>query len=77
VTELGLFANEKEAEYVLLEGIQNLKTLCQLQLLFIHLLVSDCIPTPMLLWENITHHLTLDHMLHHQNIIQISIEHAL
>jgi hypothetical protein len=68
-TELGLFANEKEAEYVLLEGIQNLKTLRQLRLPFIHLLVNDCIPMPMLLWENIAHHLALDHTLRHQNII--------
>jgi hypothetical protein len=76
-TELGLFANEKEAEYALLEGIQNLKTPRQLRLLFVHLLVNDCIPTPMLLWENIAHHLAFDHTLRHQNIVGVGIEYAL
>jgi hypothetical protein len=76
-TELGLFANEKEAEYALLEGIQNLKTPRQLRLLFVHLLVNDCVSTPMLIWENLAHHLALDYTLRHQNITQIGVEHAL
>ena len=77
VTELGLFVNEKEAEYALLEAIQNLKTPRQLRLLFIHLLVNDCVPTPMLTWDNLAHHLALDHMLQHQNVVHIGIEYAL
>lgn len=76
-TELGLFANEKEAEYALLEGIRNLKTPRQLRLLFVHLLVNDCVPTPMLIWDNLASHLALDHTLRHQNVMQIGIEHAL
>ena len=56
-TALGLFANEKESEYALLEGVQALKTPCQLRLLFAHLLVNDCIPTPLLLWQKFTEHL--------------------
>ena len=76
-TELGLFANEKEAEYALLEAIQNLKTPRQLRLLFIHLLVNDCVPTPMLTWDNLAHHLALDHTLQHQNVVHIGIEYAL
>jgi hypothetical protein len=40
-TELGLFTNEKEAKYALIEAIQSLKTPPQLHLLFMHLLVND------------------------------------
>jgi hypothetical protein len=47
-TELSLFANEQEAEYALMEAIQSLKTPQQLCLLFVHLLVNDCVPTPLL-----------------------------
>ena len=76
-TELGLFATEKEAEYVLLEGIQTLKTPCQLRILFVHLLVNDCIPTPMLIWHNLTHNLATDHILHYWNSAPLGIDHAL
>jgi len=76
-TALGLFATEKEAEYALLEGIQTLKTPRQLRVLFVHLLVNDCIPTPMLIWHNLAHNLATDHILHHQNIARLGIDHAL
>jgi hypothetical protein len=76
-TQLGLFATEKEGEYALLEGIQNLKTPRQLRLLFVHLLVNDCIPTPMLIWENLAHHLSLDHTLRHHNAANVGFEYAL
>ena len=39
--QLGLFATEKEGEYALLKAIQNLKTPCQLRLLFVHLLINN------------------------------------
>jgi hypothetical protein len=50
-TALGLFANEKEAEYALMEAIQTLKTPWKLHLLFVHLLVNDYIPTPLAHWK--------------------------
>jgi hypothetical protein len=31
----------------------------------------------MLIWDNLAHHLALDHTLQHQNVIQIGIEYAL
>jgi len=76
-TQLGLFTTEKEAEYALLEGIRNLKTPRQLRLLFVHLLVNDCISTPMLIWAKLAHDLSLDHTLRHRNQPQIGIEYAL
>jgi hypothetical protein len=72
-TELGLFANEKEAEYALLEGIQNLKTPRQLRVLFVHLLVNDCIPTPMILWDQLGPTLSQDHILQHGNVTDVGI----
>jgi hypothetical protein len=76
-TELGLFATEKEGEYALLEGIQMLKTPRQLRLLFVHLLVNDCVPTPMLIWENLGPHLSLDYTLRHHNVTNLGFEYAL
>jgi PIF1-like helicase len=75
--ELGLFANEREAEYALFEGIRNLKTPHQLRLLFVHLLVNDCVPTPMMLWDKIAHHLALDYTLRNNNMPTIGVEHTL
>jgi hypothetical protein len=62
-TELGLFANEKESEYALTEAIQSLKTPWQLHLLFVHLLVNDCVPTPLAHWENFQESFALDYTL--------------
>jgi len=76
-TQSGLFANEREAEYALLEGIQTLKTPCQLRLLFVHLLVNDCVPTPMLIWDKLAHHLSFDHILRHNNVTNVGVEYAL
>jgi hypothetical protein len=72
-TEIGLFANEKEAKYALLKGIQNLKTPRQLYILFIHLLINDCIPTPMVMWEKLGLPLSLDHTLQHGNVVEVGI----
>jgi hypothetical protein len=62
-TELGLFANEKESEYALTEAIQSLKTPQQLCLLFVHLLVNDCVPTPLAHWDTFQESFALDYTL--------------
>jgi len=76
-TEMGLFATQKEAEYALLEGIQTLKTPRQLRILFVHLLVNDCVPTPISLWDSPAEHLSFDHTLHRGNVQEIGINEAL
>ena len=76
-TELGLFANEKEAEYALMEAIQSLKTPRQLRLLFVHLLVNDCVPTPLGYWETFQESFALDHTLQNGNALDIGLDHAL
>ena len=76
-TELGLFANENESEYALMEAIQSLKTPRQLRLLFVHLLVNDCVPTPHAHWEIFQENFALDYTLQNNNSLDIGMDHAL
>lgn len=62
-TELGLFENKKEVEYAMMEAIQMLKTPQQLHLLFMNLLVNDCVPTPLGCWETFQESFALDYTL--------------
>ena len=62
-TILGIFADEKEAEYGMREAIQFLKTPRQLRLLFVHLLINDCIPSPIDFWQIFEVNLQLDFTL--------------
>ena len=48
---MGLFADRNEAQLAMQEAVLTLKTPRQLRLLFVHLLVNNCIPVPLLLWE--------------------------
>ncbi|KAG8977811.1 hypothetical protein FRB93_011534, partial [Tulasnella sp. JGI-2019a] len=50
-TALGLFADRREAEYALAEAIAALYTPRQIHTLFIHLLINDCCPNPLQLWN--------------------------
>ena len=74
---LGIFANEDEAEYALREGIDYLRTPRQLRILFVHLLINDCIPTPLRLWQRFHLQLSRDYILQHNNTEQIGINCAL
>jgi hypothetical protein len=76
-TELGLFANENESAYALMEAIQTLKTPRQLRLLFVHLLVNDCVHTPLAHWETFQESFALDYTLRNNNAIDIGLDHAL
>ena len=76
-TELGLFANENESQYALMEAIQSLKTPRQLRLLFVHLLVNDCVPTPLAHWEIFQENFALDYTLQNNNTLDIGMDHAL
>ncbi|KIJ12162.1 hypothetical protein PAXINDRAFT_14936 [Paxillus involutus ATCC 200175] len=50
-TAMGLFSDQNEAQYAMQEAVQMLKTPHQLHLLFIHLLVNDCIIKPIAVWN--------------------------
>jgi hypothetical protein len=59
-TALGLFDRHNEAEYALWESIHALKTPAQLRFFFVHLLITDCIPTPLQFWNTFQNHLCFD-----------------
>ena len=60
---LGLFADQNEAQYAIDEALATLATPRQLRLLFIHLLVNDCVPTPIDIWTKYQQHMVCDFTL--------------
>jgi hypothetical protein len=49
---LGLYADEREAEYALLEAVNcHLYTPHQLQQLFVDILINECSNSPLKLWD--------------------------
>ena len=63
--------------YALMEAIQSLKTPKQRWLLFVHLLVNDCVPTPLAHWEIFQENFALDYTLQNNNTLDIGMDHAL
>ncbi|PIL35223.1 hypothetical protein GSI_03013 [Ganoderma sinense ZZ0214-1] len=57
---LGLFADINEGELALTEGINSLRTPFQLRVLFVHLLVNDCLLSPRAIWMSHSQPLSLD-----------------
>lgn len=76
-THLGLFADDNEAEYAMHEAVRNLRTPRQLRVLFIHLLVNDCVPTPMTLWNDFRTDLARDYTLQSGNMDDVGANLAL
>ncbi|OBZ77961.1 ATP-dependent DNA helicase pif1 [Grifola frondosa] len=68
---------KKEAQLAILEGIQALRTPRQLRILFIHLLVNDCILAPQSVWEEHSEALSRDFILHHNNVSALGVDDAL
>lgn len=73
----GLFENQTKAHYILNEAINTLKTTTQLQLLFIQLLVDECILTPLQFWNTFQDKLCLNFSLCYPDLPQIAIDHGL
>ena len=69
---MGLFADCNEAQMAMEEAIQNLKTPRQLQLLFVHLLVNDCVPSPISLWDMFHYSMSTDFHLQSGNNIKVA-----
>jgi hypothetical protein len=59
-TEMGLFAVEHESDYAMHEAVVSLRTPREMRLLFVHLLVNDCVDTPRTMWETFRNELSLD-----------------
>lgn len=75
--QLGLFAGSNEATYAMLEAVQTLRTPRQLRLLFVHLLVNDCVDSPVTLWDIFQNELSYDFILRANNIIHIGLNSGL
>lgn len=76
-TTLGLFANEREAEYTMTEAVDGLKTPRQLRLLFVHLLVNNCVAAPLEFWQRFKQALCLDFTLQSPAAPHIGVDRAL
>jgi hypothetical protein len=75
--EMGLFADVNEAIYILQEAVHTLRTPHQLRLLFVHLLINDCIQSPMETWQNFCDVLCHDFMLRFQGDLALATRHCL
>ena len=64
---LGLFASMNEGELAIHEAISSLVTPHQLRVLFVHLLVNDCISSPRAIWDSYAESLAQDFVLQHNN----------
>ncbi|KIJ28702.1 hypothetical protein M422DRAFT_270005 [Sphaerobolus stellatus SS14] len=60
---MGLFATDSEGEYALIEAMTALSISYQLRLLFIHLLVNDCLQNLLEIWERHTDCMSYDFFL--------------
>ncbi|OBZ77825.1 ATP-dependent DNA helicase PIF1, partial [Grifola frondosa] len=76
-THLGLFASDDEARYAMAEAIDTLRTPRELRILFIHLLMNECIPTPLEFWELFADALSRDFTLQADNSTAAGKNHAL
>jgi hypothetical protein len=76
-TDLGLFADTNEATYAIMEGIQNLRTPHELRVLFVHLLVNECVTLPLTLWDTFQTDLAYDFILQNNNIVELGLNLAL
>lgn len=56
----GLFDNEVEVEYAITEAVQALYTPRQIRLLFTDLLVNDCVPSLLSIWNKFREKMALD-----------------
>lgn len=74
---LGLFANENEGDLALQEAITYLKTPRQVRILFVHLLINECIVAPRTSWERFGDFMTFDYTLHCEDMPDIATNGAL
>ena len=75
--EMGLFADVNEGIYALQEATHTLRTPHQLRLLFVHLLINDCIKSPMETWQTFRDVLCQDFMLRFHGDVALATNHCL
>ena len=75
--EMGLFADINKGIYALQEAVHTLRTPHQLRVLFVHLLINDCINSPMEAWETFRDVLCQDFMLRFHGDLRLATRHCL
>ena len=60
---MGIFSNETECDMAFQEAVLLYKTPSQLRFLFLHMLVNECIQTPIEFWERFKAQLSYDFFL--------------
>ena len=73
----GLFADHNEAQYAMEEAIATLATPRQLRQLFVHLLINDCVLTPIDIWTTYQQHMAHDFTLQFGLNIDLGLNRAL
>ncbi len=73
-TALGIFANEKEAFYAMREAVTEMKTPHELRLLFIHLLINECITCPRDVWDTFQADLIFDYKVRYNGNEEIAMK---
>lgn len=74
---LGLFTDDNEASLALDEAVHSLKTPRQIRILFVHLLVNDCIVSLIEAWERFNNCLSYDFSLRPGATIDVAYDLAL
>jgi hypothetical protein len=74
---LGRFADTNESMYAVLEAVQSLRTPRQLRVLFVHLLIQECVPSPMRMWEEFQDEFARDFTLQNNNSSELGLNLAL
>ena len=75
--EMGLFADVNEGTYALQEAVHTLRSPHQLRLLFVHLLINDCIQSPIDTWQSFRDVLCQDFVLRFHGDISLATRHSL
>jgi hypothetical protein len=76
-SRLGLFADDNEATYAMSEAVHTLRTPRQLRMLFVHLLVNDCVPLPLDVWSMFQAQLIQDFEIHRNGSVDLAVNDAL
>ncbi|KAJ2913021.1 hypothetical protein MD484_g7399, partial [Candolleomyces efflorescens] len=74
---MGLFDDDNEAMYAIAEAVQLLRTPQEMRVLFVHLLVNDCVPAALQIWDRFWKDLSLDFILRNRGSENLGSNEAL
>jgi hypothetical protein len=74
---LGLFGEGNEALLAMEEAVTSLRTPREVRVLFIHLLIHDCVAAPLQLWQRFGNYMSLDFTLRNNGLVEMGMDEAL